>query len=309
MKKIILISIFIFVFIILIIYSTIVEPNKLVIKNETLFLPHWNESLDGLKVAVVSDLHVGSSKVSLKRLESVVNLINSNNPDVILLLGDLDARAIAHSNISQNKISDVLAKLKAPSGVFSIMGNHDYEPAGVVENIIKLSKITLLQNESKLIKYNNHFVKIIGFKDLWHFDLVPEAVIGTKNANVPAIVLSHNPDIFADIPSDVSLTLSGHTHGGEVYIPILGAPMVPSRYGQRFRKGYIVENNKHLFVTGGVATLSPFRFLNPPEVVFLTLNSQTEETKIENTKVLAGVHSNYIPYFNKFLKWIKQFIY
>lgn len=288
-------------------YSLRVEPHKLIIKNEILYLPHWNKGLDGLRIAVISDLHVGSSKVSLTRLQSIVKLVNSQNPDIIILLGDLDAMAIAKSKISQDEISKILSGLKAPDGVISVMGNHDYEPEGIVKNIFCKSGITLLENDSKYIKYKGHPVRIVGFKDLWHHHLEPESIFGSNNSVKPIIVLSHNPDVFPEVPDFVSLTLSGHTHGGEVYIPLLGAPMVPSKFAQRYRKGYIVENNKHLFVSSGVATLSGFRLFNSPEIVILTLNSQTPKTALLNTKPHKGFHRNYIPYFNKLLEYLRKY--
>lgn len=306
MKKIFFIIIFL-VLCFICYYSVRVEPNKLIVKNETLYLPHWNKGLDGLRIAVISDLHVGSPKVSLIRLQSIVKLVNSQNPDIIFLLGDLDAMAIAESKISQDEISKILSGLKAPYGVISVMGNHDYEPEGIVKNIFCKSKITLLENHSKYIKYKGHTVRIVGFKDLWHHYLEPESIIGSNDSVKPIIVLSHNPDVFPDVPDFVSLTLSGHTHGGEVYLPMLGAPMVPSKFAQRYRKGYVVENNKHLFVSSGVGTLSPFRLFNPPEVVILTLNSQTPKNVLLNTKPHKGFHRNYIPCFNKLLEYLRKY--
>ena len=124
------------------------------------------------------------------------------------------------------------------------------------------------------------------------------------NINQPTIVLSHNPDIFPQIPQNTSLTLCGHTHGGEIFIPYLGSPFVPSKYHQRYRKGYIVENNKHLYVSGGIATLSKFRFCNPPEVIFINMYKQTPETKIENFNKNKGISKNYIPYYRKIFSFI-----
>ena len=97
------------------------------------------------------------------------------------------------------------------------------------------------------------------------------------------------------MPDFVSLTLSGHTHGGETVFPIIGSFDVPSKYGQRYRKGYIVENNKHLYVSGGIATTSRMRFLNPPEIVILELYAQTPKTTVLNTKPITGINKNYAP--------------
>jgi len=119
---------------------------------------------------------------------------------------------------------------------------------------------------------------------------------------VQTIVLSHNPDIFPQIPNNISLTLSGHTHGGEIYIPVLGSPTVPSVFNQRYRKGYVVENNKNLYVSGGVGTLSRIRFCNSPEISILKLYAQDNKHKILNTKPKSGFTKNYIPYYNHLIK-------
>ncbi len=87
-------------------------------------------------------------------------------------------------------------------------------------------------------------------------------------------MLSHDPDLFPGVPNRVSLTLSGHTHGGQVAIPVLRRPMLPSYYGERYARGHIVEHGRHLLVTSGVGTSGlPIRFLAPPEVHVLTLRN------------------------------------
>ncbi|HMA15210.1 MAG TPA: hypothetical protein VKP12_10525, partial [Kiloniellaceae bacterium] len=88
----------------------------------------------------------------------------------------------------------------------------------------------------------------------------------------PVILLSHTPDVFPEVPAGVALTLAGHTHGGQVYIPLIGRPVVPSKYGERYARGHIVEHGRHLFVSSGIGTaVLPVRFLTPPELVVITL--------------------------------------
>ena len=133
-------------------------------------------------------------------------------------------------------------------------------------------------------------VRLVGLKDLWHYKTNPKDIIGNSK-NVPTIVLAHNPDSFAEMPQSVSLTLSGHTHGGEFILPFMGSVFVPSKYGNRYRNGYIVEDNKHLFVSTGVATLGYGRLLNPSEIVVLKLYAQTKPS--EDTRPLAGSRRSY----------------
>ena len=100
------------------------------------------------------------------------------------------------------------------------------------------------------------------FQQPWH----------RRPPNAPLLAITHNPDVFTDMPDRVSLTLAGHTHGGQVALPLIGRPIVPSLHGQRYAAGWIVEENRHLFVTPGLGTnIIPVRFRVPPEISVLTL--------------------------------------
>jgi len=115
---------------------------------------------------------------------------------------------------------------------------------------------------------------IAGLADAWTRPQDIEATLGQIPPGHTVIALTHNPDVFVNIPPSVALTLAGHTHGGQVNLPFLGRLVVPSDYGQRFAAGHIVEDGKQLFVTTGIGTsVFPVRFRVPPEIVLLTLNS------------------------------------
>ena len=286
----------------LITYMTCIEPNLMIEKHKKLYLPNWNQSLNGLKVGVVSDMHIGTNYVDLERVERITERINRQNPDIILILGDFDTLAIAETDYSEKDISDVIKKFKSKYGTVAILGNHDYYPSALIRGILQDAGVKLLENSDCYITHNNTQFRIVGFKDIWHYTIVPSEIVGEVKEST--LVLSHNPDTFPKIPQEVSLTLSGHTHGGEIYLPIIGSPMVPSKYHERYRKGYIVENNKHLLVTSGVATLSHLRLCNPPEIIFLELYQQTKSTKVSNTKRLTGKIKNLIPYYYKVFSFL-----
>jgi len=288
-------------------YCSKIEPEQLVLRQETLYIPHWNKDLDGFKIGVISDLHIGMPNVDINKIEQVVNMVNAEQPDIIVLLGDFDAKAIYNSGIPEDEISASLKKLKAPDGIYAIPGNHDYEPEEIINRIIKNANIPMLENDSKTIRHKNKKIRIVGFKDWWHFKSYPPDVIGKISPNIPVLVLAHNPDLFPEMPDGISLMLSGHNHGGEVSFPTIGSPFVPSEYGQKYQKGYIVENNKHLFVTSGIGTLSGFRLMNPPEVVILTINQQTEDKTIENTQSKNFFGKNYAKYYLILKKNIRMF--
>lgn len=287
-------------FVVLCIDLFFIEPNILLTKSQKLEIPHWNKDLDGFKIALITDIHLGTKFVDLKKLARIVKIVNSKNPDLIVICGDLDAKSISKEKYSTTQIANLLKNLKSKHGVIAVMGNHDYVPPSVVKNIYQKSNIILLENEDYYFSHNAKTLRIVGFKDLWHFKSNPIQVVGMKDKTTPTVVLTHNPDYFPQMPNFVSLTLSGHTHGGEIVLPFIGSFFIPSEYGQRYRNGYIIENNKHLFVSRGVATLSGGRFLDPPEINILTLYSQKEIP--QNTKVINGIKSNYAPKTIRILK-------
>jgi predicted MPP superfamily phosphohydrolase len=114
---------------------------------------------------------------------------------------------------------------------------------------------------------------IAGISDLWtgHPDIA--AALAKVSDDAPVIALTHNPDIFPDIPARVALTLAGHTHGGQVVLPFIGRPFIHSPFGARYTHGLVVEGTRDLFVTTGIGTsIVPVRFGVPPEIAVLTLD-------------------------------------
>jgi len=279
----------------LFLYSTRIEPSKLVLKEEKLHIPNWHKELNGLKITVVSDLHIGFPQTKVKNIEKIVNIINKTNPDLILILGDLDALSISNTNSQEGAIK-VLSELKAPLGVIAIMGNHDYKPAGIVPYILKNANIKLLENEKTTLFYKKQRFDIYGIKDIWNYKVEPSEVL--EKIQYPTLFLSHNPDIFPKVPKEISLTLSGHTHGGEISLPLLGAPLIPSIYAHKYAKGHIIENNKHLYVTSGIATTSGFRTFNSPEIIVLNLYDNETKTTYKN-KIRYGL-SDLFYFYNKY---------
>lgn len=254
----------------ILLYARFIEPARLTTIEKVLTPSAVSENLAGLKMVIVSDLHIGCKFVSQEKLKKIVNLINNQNPDLIFLLGDFDSELISASKISEKEIANILGNLKAKIGCYAVLGNHDYSNPDMIRRILAKSKIKLLEDSSDLIEYNSKKIRIIGLKDLWHSGYNRDFVKSFNEENI--ILLSHNPDIFPELPNNIDLTFSGHTHGGEIRFPFLGAIFIPSKYNQKYGKGFVVENNKNLYVTSGVGTLSRLRFFNPPEVVVISLS-------------------------------------
>jgi uncharacterized protein len=136
----------------------------------------------------------------------------------------------------------------------------------------------LLEDTAERVMVHLRPLWLAGISDLW---TRPHNVVGALAIvpadGTPVIALTHNPDIFPDVPGRVTLTLAGHTHGGQVNLPWIGAPVVPSQFGRRYAAGHVIEQGRHLFVATGVGTsIIPVRFRVPPAISILTIHNSIE---------------------------------
>jgi predicted MPP superfamily phosphohydrolase len=253
-----------------------IEPRRLVVREQDLALPHWPERLSGLRAGVLSDLHAGVPHVGLQAIRRAVDELNARAPDVHLLLGDyLDASQFLRRDLAPERIAEELGRLRAPLGTVAVIGNHDWRHSGDrMWRALQDVGITVLEDEAVELHAPSGPFWVAGLADLRHRRPDIGAALRDVARDAPVLVLSHDPDMFPGVPPRVSLTLSGHTHGGQVAIPFLRRPMMPSYYGERYARGHIVEHGRHLLVTSGVGTSGlPIRLFAPPEVHVLTLRN------------------------------------
>lgn len=268
-------------------WAFVIEPNRLVVTEATIALPGLPADFEGMRIAAISDLHVGSNFITLDKLGQVVDRTNALNPDLIVLLGDFvkntDSRRAEKRNglrvrdsvvVAPEVFAQRLSKLHAKLGVFAVLGNHDWAYDEVkVRSSLEAAGIHFLDNDAVLLQRRNGKVWLVGLGDYFtHHHHITKALLAVKD-NSPLIAITHSPDIFPELPSRFLFTLAGHTHGGQVDLPILGRLIVPSNYGARYASGHIEEDGKHLFVTTGIGTsIIPVRFRVPPEIALITLS-------------------------------------
>ncbi len=268
------------IFIGCLIWAFLIEPSRLVIHEETLALTSWPAGLGALKVAAISDIHAGSPFVDAAKLGLLVEKTNATNPDVIVLLGDFMVADAWHSDeVEPEAIAEVLKNLRAPLGVYAVLGNLDWR-YGVdkVSAALESVGIKVMDNNAVQLRHNGQAFWIVGIADAWSANDDIQGTAGRVTPGEPVIALTHNPDILPRLPKSFQLTLAGHTHGGQVNIPLLGRRIVPSEFGQKYAAGYLAEDGKHLFVTTGVGTsIFPIRFRVPPEIAVLTVKSALEK--------------------------------
>jgi uncharacterized protein len=252
------------------VYAFVIEPRRLVTVGKTIALPNWPPSHDGFRVGLLSDLHAGAPHANPKAIARAVERLNAEQPDVALLGGDyIDAHTLWGGRIAPELIARELAQLEAPT--FAVLGNHDWKQAGDhMWTALRNAGIAVLENEAR----ETSGVYIAGLADLRCRRPDLPGTLATVPSDAPVILLAHDPDVFPLVPDRVAITLSGHTHGGQIAIPVLRRPVIPSRYGERYARGHIVEDGRHLYVTSGLGTSGlPVRLLAPPEVVVLELTS------------------------------------
>ena len=253
------------------------EPASLVERRQKLAIPYWSAGLAGLKVAVLADLHVGSPFNGLDKLGRIVDATNALQPDLVLIPGDLVIQEVLGGRfVAPQEAAAVLARLSAPLGVWATLGNHDWWlDAPKVAAALEQHGIRVLEdNAVRIVRGNAHFW-LVGISDFWEGPHDLRAAFEQVADDAPVLAFTHNPDVFPEIRQRFSLLIAGHTHGGQVRLPLLGRPIVPSKYGERYANGYVVEGGRHLYVSPGLGTsILPVRFRVPPEVTLLELYPQ-----------------------------------
>jgi predicted MPP superfamily phosphohydrolase len=270
-------------------YAFGIEPGlRLIVKRHRIAPPGWPRGVK-LRVVALADPHVGAPYMTLARLEGIVERANGLGGDLVVLLGDYEA---GHRFVSRKvPLADAaraLARLRAPLGVHAILGNHDFwhdaraqaRGAGPVEmhRAFAAAGMTVMENQAIRIAGGPVPFWLLGLGDQLAFpgrtragvDDLP-GTLAQVTDDAPAILLAHEPDIFPRVPDRVALTLSGHTHGGQVRL--FGySPLVPSRFGNRFAYGHVREGRRDLVVSGGLGcSILPVRFGVPPEITVIEL--------------------------------------
>jgi len=247
------------------------EPSSLVVRSYRLEIPNWPNSVAGLRVAVLADLHIGSPYRGLDSLAQTVARTNAEKPDLIVMPGDFIGATFLRHHVSPEEFAPVLSGLRARLGVWAVLGNHDWwDLPDDVRRELESHGIGVLENRAEPL---GEFW-LAGIGDFWESQHDVPTALENVSEGAPLLAFTHNPDVFVDTPRKINLLVAGHTHGGQVWFPLLGRMVVPSRYGERFAIGHIVEDGRHLFVSPGIGTsIIPVRFLTSPEVSILEIHS------------------------------------
>jgi len=249
---------------------TLIEAKWLGVNPVTLTVPNLPAAFKGKTVAFLADLHHGPY-VPLSYVRHAVDMANGLKPDLILLGGDYPHRGVQYVAPCIHELS----RLRAPLGVYAVLGNHDHYDGGQphVSAALREACIPELTNRGLWIEADGARLWVCGVDDYWRGTQDLPAALGQATTGDAVILVSHNPDYVEEILDPrVGLVLSGHTHGGQVDLPIIGPPVVPSIYGQKYAHGLVRGPVTQVFVTRGIGTITPpVRLFCRPEVVLATL--------------------------------------
>ena len=268
-------------------YARAFAPRRLEVSSRELSLPELPPELDGLRLAHLSDVHA-SAIVPPAWIRAAVDRLNELEPDIACLTGDF----VYGSTEWADGCAQELARLKAPAGLFAVLGNHDHwTGAGAIAAALEERGIRVLRDETLCLDVRGSRLQILGVDDpglsclgdaaqwdglsqAWEeaAEFVQQALAEIP-AGVPSLLLVHNPD-FMELLSGamVDVALAGHTHGGQVSLPFVGPPVLPSCFGDKYAAGWVASPSGPVYVNRGVGLIEPaLRWNCPPEAAMITL--------------------------------------
>lgn len=231
----------------------------------------WPEHAAPLRIALISDVHVQGPDMPPERLARIVAQVNAQRPDLILLAGDyVGDRQLSTRLYPDAEIAAPLGRLVAPLGTWAVLGNHDHwRDKGSMAKALEKAGIRVLANSAARVGV----LTLAGADDAFS-DHADVAAVDRAAAALPGptLLLTHSPDLVPQLPRRFGLVLAGHTHCGQIVLPLYGQLSSSSHFGDRYRCGLVREAGRSIFVTGGLGTsVLPFRFGALPEWWLITV--------------------------------------
>ncbi|MCI0354143.1 MAG: metallophosphoesterase [Acidobacteria bacterium] len=261
-------------------YGFLIEPRRLVVERIEIRLRRLPGEFDGFRIAQVSDIHYGPFMTS-GFVRKAVEEINRLRPDLVALTGDFISRPLGKSSGREGAethappCADALRGLRSAFGAFAVLGNHDHwNHAGIVKDSLESAGFPVLVNQAVALEKDNARLWLAGVDDVMESKADLERALKRVPASEATLLLAHEPD-YADYTSKfpIDLQLSGHSHGGQVRLPWLGAPVLPF-LGRKYPMGRYRVGNLHLYTNRGFGVISPpVRFNCPPEITLVTLRA------------------------------------
>lgn len=254
-------------------YSILVEPSWVDVTQIRMKLPRLPAAFSGFRLAQISDLHFGGW-MTREKLLPALELLQAQSPDAIAITGDFAHGSRESTSLVMDSVLDVFRTLTRRTPTFAVLGNHDYwTDPDLVRRFLNDTGIRELRNDVYPFEKAGECLYLCGVDDIWekHHDL--KAVTGKLSAQDCAILMAHEPD-FADHSAATGcfdLQISGHSHGGQIVIPIFGPPMVPP-LGKKYHTGLYQVGRMFQYTNRGLGMVNPaVRFNCRPEITIFTL--------------------------------------
>jgi predicted MPP superfamily phosphohydrolase len=254
-------------------WGFLVEPSLLTRRD--INVSHWTGP--PLRIAFFADLHAGSPHIDEKYIKDLVQKINALSPDIVLIGGDLVINGVVGGHhISIENVTFLLKALKAPLGIYSVLGNHDWWNGGEkIRQTLEANGIPVLDNTARLIDVGPNFnFWLVGIGDDYTNHANAKPALSQVTSDAPRVLFMHDPSAIFQVKEKFFLALAGHMHGGQVYIPGIGAIITPGCAPKEWASGWVDFELGSLFVSKGIGTsIIPVRFNAPPEFVILELKN------------------------------------
>ena len=270
-------------------YAMGIEPGLLLNVTSYVVRPaRWPPGLK-LKIAVVADIHACEPWMSAARVRHIAEATNALKPDLIALLGDF---AGGHNYVTAPVMPDAwgeaLSILKAPLGIHAVLGNHDWwhgalprlrgDNGETVRRTLRAAGFAVMENDALRLEKDGQAFWLLGLGDQMAFRHVGrpgtegiddlDGTLRKLTDDAPAIMMAHEPYIFPQVPDRIALTLCGHTHGGQVNVPLIASALRRGRAPRGPVYGHVARGDANMVISGGLGTsILPVRFLRPPEIV------------------------------------------
>lgn len=273
-------------------YAVAVEPGFMLDVTRYRIAPRaWPSDLT-LKIAVIADIHACDPWMPPARIRRIAELANAMQPDLTVLLGDFNGgHRVVTGPVWPEQWAEALDVLRAPLGVHAILGNHDWwhgplpgmraDGAEGVRRALRHMNATVLENDGLRLEKDGKPFWLLGLADQLAHRVGRRQYRGADRLDrtlavaaddAPIILLAHEPNIFHRVPDRVAVTLCGHTHGGQVNLPLVGPVIANERFGPDLVYGHMVHGDRHIVISAGLGTsIAPVRFMRPPELVELTI--------------------------------------
>jgi uncharacterized protein len=253
-------------------YALEIEPQWVDIAPVTLTLPRLSPVFNGYRIAQISDIHMGTGLMTAARLKYIAELINAEAPDLVAITGDF----VTHGPIEQYApaLMEGLSQLRPKDATVAVLGNHDHWTApNAIREMLRESDVMDISNNVYTLRRESAEFHVAGVDDWWERQDRLDDVLAQLSENGAAVLLAHEPD-YADLSAETGrfdLQISGHSHGGQVVLPFIGAPRLPP-YGIKYPAGLYQVGQMLQYTNRGIGTINPpVRFNCRPEITVFTL--------------------------------------